>query len=50
MRDKKHWFDIDIEWLEGNFSAREPQFYKKLFQRNIEDKSDQNILYFLFLL
>ena len=34
-----HWFDIDIEWVEGNFSTREPQFYKRLFQRNIEGQA-----------
>ena len=32
----KHWFDIDIEWIEENLSAREPQFYKRCFQRNIQ--------------
>ena len=34
----KHWFDLDIEWIGENFSTREPQFYKKLFQSNIEGK------------
>ena len=22
----KHWFDLDIEWVEENFIIREPQF------------------------
>ena len=35
----KHWFDPDIEWFEENFIKREPQFYKKLFQTNIEGQS-----------
>ena len=32
----KHWFDIDIDWFEGNFITGKPQFYKRLFQSNIE--------------
>ena len=26
------WFDIDLDWIDINFSTREPDFYKKLFQ------------------
>ena len=32
----KHWFDIDIQWVEENFSTRESQLYKRMFQINIE--------------
>ena len=32
----KHWFDLDIEWVEKDFSTREPHFYKRLFQSNIQ--------------
>ena len=35
----KHLFDLDIKWIEEKFSTREPQFYKRLFQTNIEGKS-----------
>ena len=35
----KHWFGIDIEWVEESFSTSEPHFYKKLFQTNIEGQS-----------
>ena len=28
----QRWFDLDIDWIEVNFSTREPDFYKKLFQ------------------
>ena len=35
----KHWFDLDIELVEEKFSTREPQFYNRLFQTNIEVKS-----------
>ena len=34
----KHWFDLDMECFEENFSTTEPQFYKSLFQTNIEGK------------
>ena len=26
------WFDLDFDWIGVNFSTREPDFYKKLFQ------------------
>ena len=26
------WFDLDFDWIEVNFSTREPDFYKKLFK------------------
>ena len=32
-------FDIDLDWIDINFSTREPDFYKKLFQ-NHDDKQD----------
>ena len=35
----KRWFDLDIEWVEEKFSTREPKFYKRLFQTNIEGQS-----------
>ena len=28
----KRWFDPDFDWIEVNFSRREPDFYKKLFK------------------
>ena len=28
----QRWFDIDFDWIEVNFSTREPDFYKKIFQ------------------
>ena len=28
----QQWFDLDLDWIEMNFSTREPDFYKKLFQ------------------
>ena len=28
----QRWFDLDFDWIEVNFSTREPDLYKKLFQ------------------
>ena len=28
----QHWFDLDFDWIEVNFSTRETDFYKKHFQ------------------
>ena len=33
------WFDLDLDWIDRNFSTREPNFYKKLFQSH-DDKQD----------
>ena len=30
------WFDLDQEWLKEIFSKREPEFYIKLYQMDIE--------------
>ena len=30
----KFWFDPDLDWIDINFSTREPDFYKKLFQNH----------------
>ena len=37
----QRWFDIDFGWIEVNFSTREPDFYKKLFQIH-DDTQDNN--------
>ena len=42
----KHWLDLDMEWVEENFSKRELQFYKRLFQTIIEGQS--GITYLIF--
>ena len=26
------WFDLDLDWIDINFSTREPYFYRKHFQ------------------
>ena len=30
----RYWFDLDLDWIDIDFSTREPDFYKKLFQNN----------------
>ena len=37
------WFDLDLDWIEINFSSPEPDFYKKLFQSH-DDTQDDNTL------
>ena len=27
------WFDIDLDWMEINFSYHEPNFYKETFKK-----------------
>ena len=35
------WFDLDLDWIEINFSSREPDLYEKLFQIH-DDTQDDN--------
>ena len=37
----QQWFDFDFYWIKVNFSTREPDFYKRLFQchANTQDKN-----------
>ena len=37
----QRWFDLEFGWIEVNFSTREPDFYKKLFQSH-DDTQDTN--------
>ena len=46
----KHWFFIDIDWLEEKSVTREPDFFNRLFQRNIEGQAVKRSLNFLLLL
>ena len=40
----QHWFDLHFDWVEANFSTREPDLYRKLFQSHIKI----NLKYFKF--
>ena len=35
------WFDLNLDWIEINFSTLEPDFYKKLFQSH-DNKQDED--------
>ena len=35
------WVDLNLDWIEMNFSTREPDFYKKLFQSH-DNEQDTN--------
>ena len=35
------WFDLDLDWIDMNFSTREPDFYKKIFQSR-DNEQDTN--------
>ena len=35
------WFDLNLDWIDINFSTREPDLYKKLFQSH-ENKQVEN--------
>ena len=37
----QRWFDLDFDWIEENFSTREPDFYRKMYQRH-EETQDTN--------
>ena len=39
------WFEIDFDWIEANFSTREPDLYMKLFQSH-DDTQDTNTFKF----
>ena len=41
----QRWFDLNLDWIEVNFSTHEPDFYKKRFQSN-DDTQDINTFKF----
>ena len=40
-RRSRLWFDLDLDWININFSTHEPDFYKKLFQSH-DNEQDTN--------
>ena len=46
----KHWFDIDLEWVEEIFMTREPEFLRGRFNGILKFKLENHFLHFLFLL
>ena len=35
------WFELDLDWIDINFSTREPDFYKRIFQSH-DNKQDKD--------
>ena len=42
--------DLDLDWIEINFSSREPDFYKKPFQSHDDTQDDNTLKKFKFQL
>ena len=42
------WFDLDLDWIDINFSTREPDFYKKLFQSHDNEQDTNTFKFFKF--
>ena len=40
------WFDLDLDWIDINFSTREPDFYKKLFQSHDYEQDTNTFKFF----
>ena len=35
------WFDLNLDWIDINFSTREPDFHRRLFQSH-DNKQDED--------
>ena len=42
----QHWFDLDFDCIELNFSTREPNLYKKLFENHDNTKDTNTFKFF----
>ena len=42
------WFDLDLDWININFSTSEPDFYKKLFQSHDNEQDTIHSKHFKF--
>ena len=42
----KLWFDLDLDWIDMNFSTCEPDFYKKLFQSHDNEQETNTFKFF----
>ena len=43
----QRWFDLDFGWIEENFSTREPDLYKKIYQRYDEAQDTSKFKMFI---
>ena len=39
------WFDLDLDWIDINFSIREPDFYKNFFQNHDNEQETDTAVY-----
>ena len=42
----RYWFDIDLDWININFSTREPDFYKKIFHNQDNEQEEYSFRIF----
>ena len=42
----RYWFDLDLDWIDINFSTREPDFYNKLFQNHDNEQEEDSFRIF----
>ena len=46
----RYWFDLDLDWIDINFSTGEPGFYRKLYQNHEKEQEKIHSEYFKFQL
>ena len=46
----RYWFDLDLDWIDINFSTREPDFYKIFFKIMTKSKKQMHSEYLKFQL
>ena len=42
----QRWFDLEFDWIEVNFSKREPDFYKKIIQSHVDTQDTNTYKFF----
>ena len=42
----RYWFDIDLDWIDINFSTREPDFYRILFHNHDNEQETDSFRIF----
>ena len=38
----QHWFDLDHDWIEETFMAREPGFFKRIYLKCIPGQTNKH--------
>ena len=42
----QYWFKLDPDWIEENLSTRDPDIFKRVYQKYITGKSDKYLIIF----